>query len=99
MTPRSGRAVEWKVKVWTDAGESDWSEPSAWEHGLLETVGLERPVDRADRGRRLPARQRPVHQLAGAFRIDGEVDALGCTPPPTASTRRSSTAPGSATSS
>jgi alpha-L-rhamnosidase len=31
-----GQRVSWAVKVWTDAGESDWSEPAWWEMGLLE---------------------------------------------------------------
>src|SRR5262249_15385249 len=31
----SGACVTWSVKVLTDAGESDWSEPMSWEMGLL----------------------------------------------------------------
>src|SRR5204863_7141732 len=31
--------VEWQVKVWTDSGESEWSEPATFEIGLL------RPAD------------------------------------------------------
>lgn len=33
--PASGQRVSWTVKVWTDAGESEWSEPGWWETGLL----------------------------------------------------------------
>lgn len=33
---RSGQRVYWRVKVWTENGESEWSEPSFWEMGLLE---------------------------------------------------------------
>ncbi|MEU5095235.1 family 78 glycoside hydrolase catalytic domain [Streptomyces sp. NPDC020996] len=33
--PASATRTEWRVKVWTDLGESDWSEPSWWETGLL----------------------------------------------------------------
>ncbi len=33
---RSGERVVWQVKVWTDAGESDWSDPAGFELGLLE---------------------------------------------------------------
>ena len=33
---RSCDRVAWQVKVWTDAGESNWSEPGAFELGLLE---------------------------------------------------------------
>ncbi len=31
----SRRRVQWRVKVWTDAGESPWSEPAWFETGLL----------------------------------------------------------------
>lgn len=31
----SGQRVSWQVRVWTDQGESDWSEPGWWETGLL----------------------------------------------------------------
>ena len=65
VTPASGRRVEWRVKVWTDLGESDWSEPASWEHGLLEdrdwATEWISPVE-ADPTLRL---QRPVQQLAG----------------------------------
>ncbi|RSM44252.1 alpha-L-rhamnosidase [Amycolatopsis balhimycina DSM 5908] len=32
--PGSGERVTWQVKVWTDLGESAWSEPAFWESGL-----------------------------------------------------------------
>ena len=35
-TLSSGQRVVWRVKVWTDLDESDWSEPGFWEMGLLE---------------------------------------------------------------
>ncbi|AYY12411.1 alpha-L-rhamnosidase [Actinobacteria bacterium YIM 96077] len=41
LVPYRGRAldsaerVHWTVRVWTDAGVSDWAEPSWWETGLL----------------------------------------------------------------
>lgn len=39
LVPGGGRALprqalEWKVKVWTGLGESEWSEPGSWEYGL-----------------------------------------------------------------
>ncbi|MEV6493035.1 family 78 glycoside hydrolase catalytic domain [Actinoplanes sp. NPDC051633] len=34
-TAASGERVEWRVKVWTDLGESDWSAPGWFEMGLL----------------------------------------------------------------
>lgn len=33
---RSRERVRWRVKVWTDRGESDWSDPAEWETGLLQ---------------------------------------------------------------
>jgi len=33
----SRQAVEWRVKVWTDAGESEWSTPATVETGLLDS--------------------------------------------------------------
>jgi alpha-L-rhamnosidase len=73
VAPATGRAVEWRVRTWTDLGESEWSEPSRWEHGLLAPSDWSAqwiaPVEPADG----PPRQRPVHQLAGAVIIDGEV--------------------------
>ena len=61
------------MKVWTDLGESDWSDSSQWEHGLLSGSAWSArwiaPIERDG----LPARQRPVQQLAGAFTIDGTV--------------------------
>src|SRR5262249_39091133 len=35
-TLECGERVEWTVKVWSDLGESGWSEPAWWEMGLLE---------------------------------------------------------------
>lgn len=73
VQPASGRRVEWKVKVWTDLGESDWSEVSVWEHGLLGpgdwSAEWVAPVE-ADP---TPRVQRPVHQLAGVVEIPGPV--------------------------
>src|SRR5262245_56580142 len=70
VAPRFGLAVEWKVKTWTDLGESEWSEPSTWEHGLLDaadwTACWIAPIESAD----FPPVQRPAWQLAGAVRID-----------------------------
>ncbi len=73
LTPASGIAHEWKVKTWTDLGESEWSVPGSWEHGLLDpsdwTASWIAPVESDD----LPARQRPAHALAGAVRVDGAI--------------------------
>ena len=48
---RSGERVTWQVKVWTDAGESDWSDPDVFELGLLDPGGLVGALDRAGRAR------------------------------------------------
>ena len=73
ITPRSGLMVEWRVKTWTDIGESSWSGPARWEYGLLTDADWNAdwiaPVEAAD----TPARQRPAYQLAGAITIDGDV--------------------------
>src|SRR4029079_16340025 len=73
VAPATGRAVEWKVRTWTDLGESEWSEPSRWEDGLLSPSDWSAqwiaPVEPAGG----PPRQRSVHQIAGAVTIDGEV--------------------------
>ena len=73
IEPASGRRVEWRVKVRTDAGESEWSEFSWWEHGLLGPehwqavwVGPEEPADR-------PRLARPVYQLAGEVHLPPDV--------------------------
>ena len=34
--PAARERVEWRVKVWTDLGESEWSDRSWWEVGLLD---------------------------------------------------------------
>src|SRR5262245_28910384 len=32
----SAKRVRWRVKVWTDRGESEWSEPGCFETALLD---------------------------------------------------------------
>lgn len=55
----------WKIKSWTEDGESDWSKPAYWSMGLLyyddwkgRWIGLDRsfPWDREDKFSRLSAR-------------------------------------------
>ena len=51
--------VEWRVKVWTDAGESDWSLLGWFETGLLDPVDwVARWTWTSRAGARLPARTR-----------------------------------------
>ena len=44
-----GERVSWQVKVWTEHGESEWSQPHAFELGLLEPGRLVGAVDHAGR--------------------------------------------------
>ena len=55
----------WKVKIWTNSGESNWSEPAYWSMGLLNYgdwdgrwIGFDRAFawDREDKFSRLSAR-------------------------------------------
>ena len=65
----SGDRVEWQVKVWTDLGESDWSDPNVFELGLLEEddwsarwiVPLESELP--------PAGRRPATLVRGEFEL------------------------------
>jgi alpha-L-rhamnosidase len=71
---RSGEQVTWTVKVWTDAGESDWSAPAAWEMGLLDagdwTARWIRPrAEDAIAG----TRPHPVWTLRGHVEFDAPV--------------------------
>jgi alpha-L-rhamnosidase len=65
----SSERVSWRVRLWTDLGETAWSEPGSFETGLLAPgdwrarwIG---PVD----DHRHPAGQRPAPLLRGEFEI------------------------------
>ena len=70
---RSGQRMEWRVKVWTDAGESAWSEPSWFEAGLLDATDWQtrwiEPIDAADE----PSIRRPAHLMRGVVHLDRTV--------------------------
>jgi alpha-L-rhamnosidase len=74
---RSGQVVRWRVKVWTDAGESDWSEPASWEMGLLEASDwVARWIEPTAREH---ARiQRPARHLRCFFALDRPVVRARC---------------------
>ena len=55
--------VQWRVKVWTDAGESDWSAPATMETGLLH------PSDWAGRFIEPYEAERSAHTLRHAFSL------------------------------
>jgi alpha-L-rhamnosidase len=68
----SGARVAWQVKVWTDLGESDWSEEGVFELGLLEpgdwsALWIE-PVEPSERP---PAGRRPAMLVRGSFEVPG----------------------------
>lgn len=69
----SGLVVTWRVKTWTDLGESEWSEPSAWEVGLLRSTDWTARWIAPVESEGLPSRQRPAFQLAGIAQVAGEV--------------------------
>ena len=72
--PAAGERVPWQVKVWTDIGESDWSEPSWWETGL--TAGDDWRalwIEPAEAHPPAPAGTRPAHLLRHAFTLRGPV--------------------------
>ncbi|MDI2129381.1 alpha-L-rhamnosidase [Yinghuangia seranimata] len=71
---RSGQCVVWQVKVWTDLGESLWSEPSTWEAGLLEPGDWSaRWIEPRDTEPRPPAGDRPAHLLRRDFLLGAPV--------------------------
>lgn len=71
--PASATRVAWRVKVWTDLGESDWSEPSWWETGLLEPHEWQARWIEPAEADRAPAGQRPAHLLRHGFTLDKAV--------------------------
>ncbi|MBV9951236.1 MAG: alpha-L-rhamnosidase N-terminal domain-containing protein, partial [Acidimicrobiia bacterium] len=67
----SRQAVPWRVKVWTDAGESDWSELSTVETGLLEPSDWSAHwIEPAEEERR-PDGERPAFVLRTEIEVDG----------------------------
>ncbi|MFF3935130.1 family 78 glycoside hydrolase catalytic domain [Streptomyces phaeofaciens] len=67
--PASSTRTHWRVKVWTDLGESDWSETSWWETGLLHPSDwLARWIEPAETA---PAQagHRPARLLRHAFSL------------------------------
>lgn len=71
----SDQVVAWSVKVWTDLGESDWAEGSAWETGLLDRTAWQaswvQPAPTigatASSDRRYPSVTRPAVAFMGDF--------------------------------
>ncbi|UDY34908.1 glycoside hydrolase family 78 protein [Dermatobacter hominis] len=70
----SRQIVPWQVKVWTDLGESEWSDPAIYEVGLLDpgdwtAAAWVAPAD--DGGE--PG-DRPAHVFRAAFELDAGSD-------------------------
>jgi alpha-L-rhamnosidase len=71
----SAMRVEWRVKLWTDAGESDWSAWAWWETGLLQAADwiaqwIQPPESEAETAEPLHS----GHLLRGSFACDSAVE-------------------------
>ena len=72
--PTARERICWQVKVWTDLGESDWSEPSWWETGLTGRDDWRAVwIEPAETHPPAPAGARPAHLLRHAFTVHGPV--------------------------
>lgn len=66
--PGAGKTVVWRVKVWTDLGESEWSEPSSWEPGLAPQEWTSQWIEPAEAEVPEPG-HRPAYLLRNAFEL------------------------------
>jgi alpha-L-rhamnosidase len=71
--PGSGQRVEWRVKVWTDVGESEWSAPSWWETGLLDPGDWRARWVAPGEGEVAKPGRRPAHLLRHAFTLPEKI--------------------------
>ncbi|MET0901893.1 MAG: family 78 glycoside hydrolase catalytic domain [Acidimicrobiales bacterium] len=67
---RSRERVAWRVRVWTEAGPSDWSEPSPFEAGLLEAGDWAASWIEPDEGEPAAPGERPAWLFRHAFDLD-----------------------------
>jgi alpha-L-rhamnosidase len=65
----SRQSVRWRVKVWTDLGESEWSATSTFETGLLEPGDWSARWIEPDEGERAPSGERPAYVLRHEFEV------------------------------
>ena len=70
---RSRERRNWRVRVWTDQGRSDWSTESVVEAGLLEPSDWAASWIRPAESFVPPAGHRPAHLLRRAFTLDQPV--------------------------
>ena len=61
--PAARERHEWRVRVWTDLGESSWSDPAFWEMGLLQRSDWSASWIRPNEGDVPPPGHRPVYAL------------------------------------
>jgi alpha-L-rhamnosidase len=66
---RSGQRVTWRVKVWTDLGESHWSDPHSLELGLLEAGDWSTRWVAPVESDLPPAGRRPAMLVRGEFEL------------------------------
>lgn len=72
----SRQLVTWQVQVWTDAGESEWSDPATWEMGLLEPSDWQATFISPVEAEVPPPGARPAYTLRTHFHLDAPA-ALG----------------------
>ncbi|MEV0750635.1 MULTISPECIES: family 78 glycoside hydrolase catalytic domain [Streptomyces] len=70
---RSRERRAWQVRVWTDAGRSDWSAPSWLEAGLLEPEDWQAAWIQPAEETVAAAGERPAHLLRGILTLPGAV--------------------------
>jgi alpha-L-rhamnosidase len=61
--------VDWRVRVWTDQGHSDWSEQDSWEMGLLDPTDWVATFVAPVEPKPAPPGRRPAHLLRRAFEL------------------------------
>lgn len=70
----SGQRMTWAVKVWTDVGESDWSEPAWWEMGLLDADDWTASwIEAPARASSDDCRPRPAQLFRHRFKVEGSI--------------------------
>ena len=62
--------IEWRVKVWTDARESEWSKPAWFETTLLDAADWRARWIEPEEPERGESDERPAYVLQRAFTLD-----------------------------
>ena len=66
----SRQLATWRVRVWSDLGESDWSAPTTVEAGLVDPDDWVADWIEPDERERPPAGRRPAYVLRRTFDVD-----------------------------